>query len=671
MTRTSLSSPDWIEALKARRPTRLVRAWGVGGVRVAGDSRVSVRWRDRQTFVLVERQSKERCAVQEVDVDEGTVDRWVIEVPMRQPEGNDAESMARWVLEMSMNQQDDSVLADNGLWFVSLAGGVDVHDVERRRLLSTGAPGFRGRARDGLLAASADGRRVAFGGEPSGRYWPTRVLVRDVEGGTDTFMGSGEVHRIRFAFTEDGRELLASEWGHWSSPDRLLRYDAGTGAVLGTVVAPVKGSVMHIEACGPGHARVLIETAGLYDWDLEADRLDLVHATSRPDRLLVAAREAASVVAEVFDDGVVRWHERGAMVDERRTGLSRPTAWVSPDCDATLLRGSGDCEFLCVARSDRKVPSGFGERSATHRGIALSRDGRWLAVGERETIRVLDVDSGEAVWLLEGFRSEARGLCFHPSRRELYSVHEDELRRWDLGAGKETGRVPMPNRVHIHSARPQMSPDGTRIAFSVNVASADDPSNADNPTNGNRVAVADVEPFGRLDTSVVQRGDYDFAPNGDLLLIERTDDSTIETLRRIAPGGRSVIVGTRERREGEDWYSTFSGDGALLASLTPAEADGRSEPRLHRAIVDTATMETRAIVGPIPWRVWPHVGRRFLTGVEDARRLLLFDAATGKPVDEIDLTAAMAPHATFLVDEADRRVVVALDTGAILVFETG
>ncbi len=646
MPRPIASEPPWVSALRTRPTTRLVRAWGLGGVRLSASGELSLHWRDATTFVTAQLASDTTCVVQEVDVEAGTVERRRHEI----------EGPVAW-----------GRLCSSARWVTSGPEALEVRDAVDGRLLARGPRRERREREMSLIEASRDGRWLLFGFGSIGRgHWPAQLAVVDVERGTSVTLGTERVHQLSMAFTEDAGEVLAFYEWLGKRPRGLLRYDRATGAVLGEAEAP--GRVHSIVPAGPGRARVLVGTKtwddarawvdrrGLYEWDLASGRLEQIFLAST-DRPLEAAAEAGGVAVEVGDIGPVRWRERGALVGERLLDGMRPNAWISPDANTVVLRdGEESSELMCVSRDGREASGFSGELRGGVRCVALRDDGRWLAVGGRWSARVLDVASGETVWLLESFLGDHPALCFRPGGRELYAMAYKALVRWDLTTGLESGRIAVPEAETLWVRDVlRCSPDGNRLAYCT----------YRHEDRSRWIVVVDLERWGSFDASFAEGSEFEFAPDGDLLVMERDREGDSTSVHRIARDGRRTTVS----RPGS-WGVTFSCDATPLMSLASAEADGGTDADPVLALVDAATLETRAVFETVPVRSIPRVGPRYLTWWDAAsQRVVRVDVATGAVADTIDLSGAMSPVKHCLVTPDDRRVVVMLDSAAVLVFD--
>jgi len=100
--------------------------------------------------------------------------------------------------------------------------------------------------------------------------------------------------------------------------------------------------------------------------------------------------------------------------------------------------GADELDLGAAALDSSEAPP---SRTVIQRGgpsaIALSPDGRALACARGTgEIWLLDLASGEWAGILEGHRTEAAGLVFHPTRRLLASASLDGTARlWDLDTG--------------------------------------------------------------------------------------------------------------------------------------------------------------------------------------------------------------------------------------------
>jgi WD40 repeat protein len=98
---------------------------------------------------------------------------------------------------------------------------------------------------------------------------------------------------------------------------------------------------------------------------------------------------------------------------------------------------------------------------ASHLELALSPDGKWLAVAARLKVRIWDVTTGQPVTPEMDHPYWVQSPAFSPDASRLATCCGDQVVRvWDLPARKE--RLQIPHRTHVLET--VFSPDGGRLA---------------------------------------------------------------------------------------------------------------------------------------------------------------------------------------------------------------
>lgn len=196
-------------------------------------------------------------------------------------------------------------------------------------------------------------------------------------------------------------------------------------------------------------------------------------------------------------------------------------------------------------------PSRVIELKDAVRDVALSPDGKRLAVSAGQTVFLVDLASGEREGALRGHAHDVYGLSFSPDGTLLASAGSDDgtVRVWDLASG-ETKVILSGHEGLVY--RGAFSPDGTTIAS----CSADDTIRLWNAATGAQLRV--------LQTGESIVWDLAFSPDGASLAsvegeLTVRDVRTGRELRTMPAGGIASVV-------------AYSPDGRLLVSAGDGNA---------------------------------------------------------------------------------------------------
>jgi serine/threonine protein kinase/WD40 repeat protein len=316
------------------------------------------------------------------------------------------------------------------------------------------------------LDFSPDGRWVALG-EPDGS-----IRLLELPAGAERRRLRTGLTGPGLAFHPDGQQLAV-----W--PDPL----SGTGAAFAIYDV---GSGARITELTLGARRL----ASPVVWHPDGRRLAFGCTDSRACVMDAAARRVLTVleghiqhVTEVaFDasgdllftgswDGTTRvWHtETGRQLLVRPVGFSPKPLSRSGGRMGYLLHGN-QVQLLEVAsgREYRTLVNSLGPGQGSYYEAAISTDGRLLAVGMQDGVRLWELTSGrELAWLPLGVTTS---VFFHPQRPELFTSGVDGLLRWPIHQADEMGtglRLGPPRPVPLSTVpeRACLSGDGRTVAL--------------------------------------------------------------------------------------------------------------------------------------------------------------------------------------------------------------
>ena len=215
---------------------------------------------------------------------------------------------------------------------------------------------------------------------------------------------------------------------------------------------------------GPGN-RLYIGGDQIGVWDLDdrqlvssfatADSPWMLVACARGGRFLAAARVGQLVLFDLPSQRVVRSWPLDRRVQPHQLE-------ISSDGELIAFAEYTDREFVTVyARDNSQPPKQFPARQCEC--VAFSPDGRWLAAGHMDDLRLFDLqDNGQLHSSLKGHTNTLRSAAFSPDGQLLATVSDDRLLKvWRLPACTEEFSV-VAHRGSVNSVA--FSPDGRTIA---------------------------------------------------------------------------------------------------------------------------------------------------------------------------------------------------------------
>jgi WD40 repeat protein len=349
------------------------------------------------------------------------------------------------------------------------------------------------------LAFSPDGRRLAAGGghygadlAPStsgGTEKPASLKVWDVTHDQDTMVLPRVFPQVCCAaFSPDGR-LVASGY----KVKGVAVWDAATGQQLHFLnhnplevakdLAQAGATAVTFKAGGTELASI-DHFGGVRIWQLGAQ--------PRARGFLIAGSGNGSLVASAFSpDGkrvAVAWDNGAVKVVEVGTGKvpfsddehvrARPAVAFSSDglrlAVARLAHGEQDQTNIKIwDLATGRVVVALAQRGDVM-SVAISPDGRWLsAAGAEGQVRVWDLASGQAAFVLKGHTGFVGCVAFSPDGRRLASGSYDRtVRLWDLVTGQEMLTLRgHPNALSCVA----FSPDGNRLVSTCSFEGWDTP----------------------------------------------------------------------------------------------------------------------------------------------------------------------------------------------------
>jgi WD40 repeat protein len=332
-----------------------------------------------------------------------------------------------------------------------------------RAIARLGTVRLRDRSGAPCLAFSPDGKALVSGGEL--RAW-------DVATGKDLGWFRDRVPALAVHFSPDGKTLLALD-----RTGTIRWLEAGTGKRLREAGQSRKPGFSPTGALVSADGRVV----GLYDpygnvclWDAATGESLLRRepggygpspsAALSPDGKLIAVSRPGNraCLLDVATGKEIRQVEGPNRASERSKRSRRRVAdsfsWItfSPDC--RLLAASG-WDFVTAWEVTTGRPR-YTIRGHSGR-LAFSPDGKYLACGGDEEIRLYSADSGTEVRRFDRHAGFLHALAFSPDGTTLASAQEYVINLWDVKTGRR--RPVLPGHEDPVSCV-AFSPDGLSLA---------------------------------------------------------------------------------------------------------------------------------------------------------------------------------------------------------------
>ncbi len=304
---------------------------------------------------------------------------------------------------------------------------------------------------------STDGSRVlTASNDNTARLWDAQSgqslsVLQEHECGKNSF-GDEQCGIIHAAFSRDGARVLTV-----SEANIVRLWNAQSGQ--SQLVLPDHGRYVIHAVFSPNGTRVLTSTGDIIQlWDAQSGqsllkRHDVTQAVFSPDglRLLTGSRDN---IARLWDTQngqslfVLQGHGCGKDIFGERCAITH--AAFSPDGSRVLTTSDDNTARLWDAQTGqsllvlpghecgRNIIAGDRQCGITH--AAFSHNGlRVLTVSNDKTVRLWDAQSGQSLFVLQGYEDRVTHAAFSPDGARVFTTSEDMplwsvVRLWPLFA---------------------------------------------------------------------------------------------------------------------------------------------------------------------------------------------------------------------------------------------
>jgi WD40 repeat protein len=275
---------------------------------------------------------------------------------------------------------------------------------------------------------SPDSRQAAIG-------WQGTVYLIDIASGRDRLAVPTGLDYTRLAFSPDGRRLAADR--PWGSPVVRI-FDAETGGLIQELVlpqtnasaAPDWNATGELLAVGAVNNRAYIFRVSdrriLAVLEGHAQDVTEVHFTHDDAYLLTASWDGSTRLWDVASGRQLLVRVGASSSIDTRRGAPYVGYFADRNNSVQFLEMAGGREY-------RTLASGLGASQGTYRAVAFSPDGRLLAAGMDEGVRLWDVASGREVAHLPPV--QCNSLAFTSDGRALLTCSPAVgFQRWPIDA---------------------------------------------------------------------------------------------------------------------------------------------------------------------------------------------------------------------------------------------
>jgi WD40 repeat protein len=265
-----------------------------------------------------------------------------------------------------------------------------------------------------------------------------------------------ELHVVRpdrawqtFALHPNGRQIAVGYQGGGANAEV---YDLAAGKLIASYAAPEVWSL----AWHANGRRLALGCADsrIYVWDVAAQRLVATMEGHAQHVVSLATHPSDELLASGSWDNTVRlWNPWSGHLLLTRTGYHFLQRFNHDPNTFGYIQQGNEVQLMKIAAGleYRTLVSSLGAGQGEYRGLDISPDGRLLAVGMDDGVRLWDLaTSREVAHLLQG---SSPTVLFNPDGDELVTCGAGMVRRWPIRAEKQAGEV-------LHVGPPRQVPLG-------------------------------------------------------------------------------------------------------------------------------------------------------------------------------------------------------------------
>jgi WD40 repeat protein/tRNA A-37 threonylcarbamoyl transferase component Bud32 len=282
-----------------------------------------------------------------------------------------------------------------------------------------------------VVRAQARGRGWDFAPDSSAiaiRKFDNTIQLFDLTAGKESQQLAPEWPWERVSFSPGGRQLavvLAN------APIAVRVYDHSSGRRVADVPGPRPASC----AWHPNGQRLALgfSDSRVEVWDVPARRLVATMEGHAQDVVELAFHPSGELLASASWDGTTRlWNAWTGRPLLTRTGFYDHLRFSRDGRTFGYVRDGPEVRLMEVAAAleYRTLVSSLGAGQGSYRDLAISPDGRLLAVAMDDGVRFWDLSSGRELAALAP--GQANSVLFQPDGKELVTCGGAGLRRWPI-----------------------------------------------------------------------------------------------------------------------------------------------------------------------------------------------------------------------------------------------